>query len=74
MEVFAKNLKDWSATLSVAEAEPGRFRWHIQVADQRWQPVQQHLISSGDAFSSMEETIADGHAALDQLEPQPRLV
>jgi hypothetical protein len=69
MEVFAKNLNAWVATLMVEPAGEGTFNWSILVEDRRSAPYMTHRIISPIRFSSERETIVDGHAALDVLTP-----
>jgi hypothetical protein len=74
MEVFAKNLNAWVATLIVDPVDQDGFNWSILVEDRRSVPYMTHRIISTVRFNSERETIMDGHAALERLTPSDCVV
>jgi hypothetical protein len=71
MEVFAKTFNAWGATLTVDPDGQGKYSWKIMVEDRRHGLPRVRCISSPVGFSSVNETIIDGRAALEVLVPEP---
>lgn len=71
MEVFAKTFNAWGATLTVDPDGQGRYSWKILIEDRRHGEPRVQCIESPVGFPSVSETILDGRAALEELEPAP---
>jgi hypothetical protein len=69
MEIFAKTLDSWDATLLLDATGKGKFGWKILVEDRRHTPSTTRCITSLVEFWSAPEAILDGHGALEALTP-----